>query len=71
MAKKVKNPELLVAEIHIQQSKLVTLKAQYSANSEKIRRLQSSNNHIKAKYENLEKQLNRNVTLAQENGLKF
>lgn len=71
MAKKVKNPEMLVAEIHTQQSKLASLKAQYAANEGKIQRLSSTNSNIKTKYSRLEEQLKRNMTLAQQNGLKF
>lgn len=71
MAKKVKNPEMLVAEIHTQQSKLMTLKNQYNANKGKIDRLSATNASIQSKYQKLEVQLNRNVALAQQNGLKF
>jgi septal ring factor EnvC (AmiA/AmiB activator) len=71
MAKKVKNPEMLVAEIHTQQSKLASLKAQLAANEGKIQRLSSTNSNIRAKGQRLEEQLKRNMTLAQQNGLKF
>lgn len=71
MAKKIKNPELLVAEIHTQQSKLSSLKAQYQANDAKVERLQATNKAIKAKAANLQQVLQQNMIRAQQNGLKF
>lgn len=71
MAKKLKNAEMLVAEIHFQQSKLRTLRAQFAANEAKINRLAATNNDIKAKATRLQDVLNANMTRAQQNGIPF
>lgn len=71
MAKKKTNPELLVAEIHIQQSKITSLSNQFNANSAKIERLRSTNLNIKNKADKLKEVLQRNIKLAQELGIRF
>lgn len=71
MAKKKANPELLVAEIHIQQSKIASLSNQFNANKAKIDRLSSTNLNIKNKADRLKETLQRNIKLAQELGIRF
>lgn len=71
MAKKVKNPELLIAEIHAQQSKLKTLEAQFHANKAKLDRLQAANDAINKKASSLRATLQRNIQRAQEAGVRF
>lgn len=71
MAKKKANPELLVAEIHIQQSKINSLSNQFNANKAKIERLSSTNLNIKNKADKLKEILQRNIKLAQELGIRF
>jgi prefoldin subunit 5 len=71
MAKKVKNPELLVAEIHSQQSKLKSLEAQLRANQAKLERLQSTNDQIRKKGNNLSATLQRNIARAQAAGIRI
>lgn len=71
MAKKLKNPELLVAEIHTQQSKLKSLQAQYQSNNLKLDRLKSTNNQIREKASRLEAALKRNEARAQSAGIQY
>lgn len=71
MAKKIKNPEMLVAEIHTQQSKYSSLQDQFNANKAKIERLQATNDAIAKKASNLKAVLSRNMKLAQDNGIHF
>lgn len=71
MAKKLKNPELLVAEIHTQQSKLKSLRAQFQSNKLKLERLTSTNNQIREKASRLEAALKRNETRAQSAGIQY
>jgi septal ring factor EnvC (AmiA/AmiB activator) len=71
MAKKIKNKEMLVAEIHTQQSKLRSLELQLKANEAKLQRLQTTNAAIRAKGQRLRQQLERNMTLAQQNNVSY
>jgi hypothetical protein len=71
MAKKVKNPELLVAEIHSQESKLRSLDAQYKANKAKLERLNLTNQQIGKKASNLKAVLERNKSKAQAAGIRI
>jgi chromosome segregation ATPase len=71
MSKKIKNVELLVAEIHTIQSKLESLKSQHKANQLKIERLKTSQSQIEAKATNLKKQLDRDMTLANNNNIAY
>lgn len=71
MAKKVKNPELLVAEIHSQQSKLKSLEAQFTSNKAKLERLSLTNQQIKKKASSLKAVLERNEAKAQAAGISY
>lgn len=71
MAKKIKNPEMLVAEIHTQKSKYDSLRLQHKANEAKIARLQSTNKAISAKAEKLRNQMETNMAKARQNGIPF
>lgn len=71
MAKKIKNPEMLVAEIHTQQSKYISLQNQFNANKAKVERLLATNEAITKKVYNLKAVLDRNMKLAQDNGIPF
>lgn len=71
MAKKVKYPEMLVAEIKVQESKLNTLKAQFAANEAKIARLQQANKDIQTKASNIQKTLTLNKQRAQQSGISL
>jgi hypothetical protein len=71
MAKKIKNPEMLVAEIHTQQSKYNSLENQFNANKAKVERLLATNEAITKKAHNLKAVLDRNMKLAQDNGIPF
>lgn len=71
MAKKIKNPEMLVAEIHTQQSKYNSLENQFNANKAKVERLLATNEAITKKVYNLKAVLDRNMKLAQDNGIPF
>lgn len=71
MAKKIKNPELLVAEIHTLQSKYRSLQSQYQANEEKLKRLSSTNNQIKKAATEKKNRLEELMKKAQANGIQF
>lgn len=71
MAKKLKNPEMLVAEIHTLQSKLVSLQSQYKANEMKLERLRQTNDQIKRAATEKKNRLEQLMTLAQQNRIQF